>query len=122
MNHALISLHVFFSLQTVDGKTRQSTVYKSDLEETMSLTLPRSGLHNKKKIAPDSLSLVNEPGALPHGPLARNIPLSSSLQDISQKGRDGIILGAGFKYSPLKVINKNSRNGNAKHQIFRAII
>ncbi|CAB4026699.1 Hypothetical predicted protein [Paramuricea clavata] len=67
-----------------DEKTRQIIGYRHNLEETMSSTLPRSSSQGKKKLAPDSLSLVNEPSILSQGPLSRNNPLSSSLQDLSQ--------------------------------------
>ena len=53
----------------------------------MSMTLPRSGSKGKKKLAPDSLSLVNEPGTLTQGALTRNNPLSSSMTDLNQTGK-----------------------------------
>lgn len=73
-------------INIVEEKKRQKG-YRRDLEETMSMTLPRSGSKGKKKLAPDSLSLVNEPGTLTQGPLTRNNPLSSSLTDLNQTGK-----------------------------------
>ncbi|XP_028398084.1 IQ motif and SEC7 domain-containing protein 1-like isoform X2 [Dendronephthya gigantea] len=68
-------------------KTRQLMGFRRDADaDTISLTLPRPGSNNKKK-APDSVSLVNEPGGLiSHVALRRNNPLSSSLQDLNQAG------------------------------------
>ena len=50
------------------------------------MTLPHFDPQRKKKVAPDSLSLVNEPGALHQGRLIKNNPLSSSLQNLNQTG------------------------------------
>ena len=71
-----------------DEKTRQMIGNRHDLEDTISLSsLPRFGSQRKKKLAPDSLSLVNEPGFSIQGTLTKNNPLSSSLQDFNQTGK-----------------------------------